>query len=81
MYLTLNLARVLAYREEGLVLSKKEGGEWALGCLPPEYRPLLRDALREYCEGAEISYDKDLAVRYAADMLTRIGTGGPQTGG
>ena len=27
MYLTLNLARVLAFREEGRVLSKKEGGE------------------------------------------------------
>ena len=27
MYLTLNLARVLAFREEGVVLSKKEGGE------------------------------------------------------
>lgn len=72
MYLTLNLTRVLAYREEGLVLSKKEGGEWALGCLPSEFRPLIEDALREYCESAETVYDKALAGRYAAYMLERI---------
>lgn len=72
LYLTLNLARVLAYREEGLVLSKKEGAEWALERLPAEYHPLLRDALREYTEGADAVYDKDLARRYAEYMLRRI---------
>ncbi len=30
MYLTLNLARVLAFLQDGSVLSKKEGGEWGL---------------------------------------------------
>lgn len=30
MYLTLNLCRVLAYKKEGLILSKQEGGEWAM---------------------------------------------------
>lgn len=75
MYLTLNLARVLAYREEGLVLSKKEGAEWALRKLPAEYRPLIEDALREYSESAEIVYDKALAVRYAAYAVERIRQG------
>ena len=72
MYLTLNLARVLAYCKEGLVLSKKEGGEWALNNLPDEYHALVRDALREYQDGADISYDTDCAVRYAKDLLNRI---------
>ena len=72
MYLTLNLARVLAYREEGLVLSKKEGGEWALGRLPAEYRPLIGDALREYTESAVIVYDKELARRCAEYVIGRI---------
>ena len=48
LYLTLNLARVLAFSEEGLVLSKKEGAEWALARVPTDYAPLLRQALREY---------------------------------
>ena len=72
MYLTLNLARVLAYREEGLVLSKREGGEWALRNLPAEYRPLVADALREYTENAKPAYDEALARRYAGYMIGRI---------
>lgn len=73
MYLTLNLARVLAYKEEGLVLSKKEGGEWALEHLSEEFHPLIRDALREYAENAGIVYDESLARRYAEYALKRIG--------
>ena len=72
MYLTLNLARVLAYKEEGLVLSKKEGGEWAQEHLPAEYKPLILDALREYAEGSPVAYDTALATRYAAYMVQRI---------
>ena len=74
MYLTLNLARVLAYRNEGLVLSKKEGGEWGMKNLPEEYKGLISDALREYTEGTEIIYDKEIAKRYADHILTRIRT-------
>ncbi len=72
MYLVLNLARALAYKEEGLVLSKKEGGEWAARCLPPEYRPLVANALREYTESADVAYDTALAGRYAGYVLRRI---------
>ena len=72
MYLTLNLARVLAYGSEGLILSKKEGGAWALDRLPPEYHPLIRDALREYTESAPVVYDEALAKRYAAYAVGRI---------
>ena len=72
MYLTLNLARVLAYKEKGLVLSKKEGGEWAIDNLPAEYRPLITDALREYSENADVAYDQALAGRYAEYMTDRI---------
>ena len=72
MYLTLNLARVMAFREEGLVFSKKEGGEWALSRLPAEYHPLIRDALREYTGNAAAACDAGLAERYAAYAVRRI---------
>ena len=72
MYLTLNLARVLAYTEKGLILSKKEGGEWAIENLPPEYRPLIRDALREYTQSASVVYEEALAQKYAAYVMGRI---------
>ena len=72
MYLTLNLARVLAYKKEGLVLSKEEGGEWAVKNLPPEYHPLVKAAMREYAGGTGIVYHEIQARRYAAYMIKLI---------
>ncbi|MCR5406028.1 MAG: DUF4111 domain-containing protein [Lachnospiraceae bacterium] len=72
MYLILNLARVLAYMKDGLVLSKKEGGEWALNRLPEMYHSLIQAALREYAEGIDMSYDTDLAKDYAGYMVGQI---------
>ena len=72
MYLILNLARVLAYKEEGLVLSKKEGGEWALKKLPTELHHLIQDALSEYSDSGHPVYDKKLAKKYAKYMIKRI---------
>ena len=72
MYLILNLARVYAFLEEKLILSKKEGGEWALLNLPAKYHPLIQNALKEYTEGIVTSYDIQLAVDYAKYMLGYI---------
>ena len=72
MYLTLNLARVLAWKEAGLVLSKKEGGEWAIKNLPERYHPLILDAMREYAENADIVYNRELAESFAEYALQRI---------
>ena len=72
MYLILNLTRVLAYREEELVLSKKEGGVWALNKLPMEYRPLILNALREYSGNTDVVYDQTLARNYAEYVIDRI---------
>ena len=72
MYLTLNLARVLAYLKEDQVLSKQEGGEWGLRNLPEKYHGLLREVLKEY-RGGEPAYDVELAKEYAQFMLSEIG--------
>ena len=72
MYMILNLARVLAFRTEGAVLSKREGGLWGLENLPPEYHPLVRAALHEYEDGADVAYDPGPATDYAEYMLNRI---------
>ena len=71
MYLTLNLARVLAWQREGKVLSKQEGGEWGLTNLPEKYQGLLRDALSEY-HGEMPGYDICVAKDYAKYMLCLI---------
>ncbi len=72
MYLTLNLARVLAFLQDGSVLSKKEGGEWGLKNLPEKYHGLLREALSEY-RGETPGYDMSIAKGYAKEMLRLIG--------
>ena len=72
MYLVLNLARVLAYKNEQLILSKKEGGEWAIAHIPTEYHPLIEDAMNEYTEGVKPNYNIDLAKRYAEFMIAQL---------
>ena len=72
MYLTLNLVRVLAFAKDGLVLSKKEGGEWGLKNVPEEYHSLIEDALSEYGSSVVPQYDMELAVEYAEYMIQSI---------
>ncbi len=48
VYAVLNFCRVLAFIEQGLITSKREGGQWGLKNLPPEYKPVIQEALREY---------------------------------
>lgn len=72
MYLILNLARVLAYLKDELVLSKKEGGEWGINHIPEMYHGLMRDAMREYGEGTDITYNTDLAKDYAKYMVEQV---------
>ena len=73
-YLTLNLARALAYAQESLILSKREGGEWALEKIPDRFAPVVREALREY-GGGEAARGGDAAKEYARYMLGRIRDG------
>lgn len=72
MYLTLNLARVLAYCKDKLILSKKEGGEWGLDNLSDKYHDMISTALREYAEGTNLVYNMDIAKDYAEYMVEQI---------
>jgi len=55
VYFALNLCRVLAYQEEGRLLSKQDGGEWGLKNLPEIYHPVVCSALAVYTQGGEIA--------------------------
>ena len=73
MYITLNLCRVLAYKKEGLILSKKEGGEWGLQHIAhPEYNALISEALKEYETCDIMSFSKKTAAEFAQFMLEQI---------
>lgn len=49
-YAVLNYCRVLAFIDEGLITSKREGGEWGLKNLSIQYHPLIQAALQEYAQ-------------------------------
>lgn len=73
MYIILNLCRVLAYKKERLILSKQEGGEWAIHYISnPEYKKMIISALEEYKTGNAMSINNTDAVKYAEYMLKHI---------
>lgn len=73
VYIILNLCRVLAYKAENLILSKQEGGQWALNRVTrPDFQKLISDALTEYQTGKPMTFDASSAVQFAEDMLRQI---------
>ena len=73
MYLTLNLCRVLAYKKEGLITSKQEGGEWGLKNIrKAEFQALIVAALREYQNNEAMVFDEVTAREFAEYMLGEV---------
>jgi len=73
MYMTLNLCRVLAYKTEKLIVSKQEGGEWAMKHISvPAYQKMILDALKEYKTGEAMEIDYVVASDFAEYMLQQI---------
>ena len=74
MYIVLNLCRVLGYVRDGLVLSKKTGGEWGVQNLPQPFAALAENTLRCYTADGEITADEDTLCRFADYMTETIKT-------
>ncbi|WP_229750518.1 aminoglycoside adenylyltransferase domain-containing protein [Paenibacillus nasutitermitis] len=48
VYVVLNLCRVLYFLKEGVISSKKEGGDWAVKLLPGAYSQLVQQCMSVY---------------------------------
>ncbi len=72
VYVTLNLCRALAYLQDGLVLPKKAGGQWALENLPAGRRALPAKALEAYAGGGTFFPSPEDAREFARAMLEKI---------
>ena len=72
VYIILNLCRVAAFLKHDLVISKKQGGEWALQNLSDKYHTLVLNALQSYEFGTEMNIDKEEAQGFADYMLYLI---------
>lgn len=71
-YIILNLCRVLAYKKDGLILSKLEGGEWGANNISEKYRGLIARALDDYTSDRIMEWDKGGLREYAEYMTDRI---------
>lgn len=71
VYCVLNLCRVLAYQQEGQVLSKEEGTLWGLQSLPEQFTPLLRAAGEAY-RGAAFSVEREAVVAFVRYMVRMV---------
>lgn len=72
VYIILNLCRVAAFLKNDLILSKKQGGEWALQNLSEKYHSLILKALQSYAIGNEMDINEEEAQEFAGDMLEMI---------
>jgi streptomycin 3"-adenylyltransferase len=80
VYNMLNLCRVYYYLAAGVICSKDEGGVWGTHNLPPEFRPLVRQALAVY-RGEQASVEADPAAlealaRWTLAEIERLAAGG-----
>ena len=71
-YIILNLCRVLAYLQDGVVLSKQQGGEWGIIHLDSCWEKLLRAALMDYAGHDNIDYSTFDLAAFADEMCMKI---------
>lgn len=72
VYFVLNLCRVWAYVQTEQVLSKRQGGAWAL-CRLPHFASLIQEALRCYAgEQDHMLAAQEALSQFAREMLARI---------
>lgn len=71
-YYILNLCRILAYLQDGLVLSKEQGGRWGIRNCDEEYGDLIQSALSAYLGTGQVQAAPSLIQSFASDMLKQI---------
>ncbi|MBX3080385.1 MAG: DUF4111 domain-containing protein [Anaerolineae bacterium] len=73
VYGVLNYCRILAYLEQGAVMSKSEGAQWGLTHLPALYGSLIQTALAKYTAlGTSYNVDAKLLKQFATYANTII---------
>lgn len=72
VYVILNLCRVLAYKNKGLILSKEQGGEWGIKNLPKQYISLINTALKDYKTEIDGTFDLEHSLNFCNYMLKTI---------
>lgn len=72
VYIVLNLCRVAAYIKEGLILSKKQGGEWGSKNLNSDYQSIIIPVLHSYQTNETMNIEKDKASDFCDYMFSIV---------
>jgi len=64
VYVILNLCRALAFVNDGLILSKEQGGKWGLLNLNNQFHTLISNALDSYTLNKEMIIDNEKAILF-----------------
>ena len=72
VYVLLNACRTYAYLLTGSVLSKLEGGEWAIQHLPDRFQPVLKTALQVYQSETDDRLVSREDARALADYMRQL---------
>jgi len=72
MYIVLNLCRVVAYIQNDLVLSKEQGGKWAIENLNSNYISIINRALESYRTDKIMNIKENEAKYFCDYMLSQV---------
>lgn len=72
-YAILNGCRILAYQDDGRILSKDEGGVWGLANMPASHHPLIALALKDYRTNHNPPFDPTAIGSFMTFAKKRIG--------
>ncbi|MBR6524846.1 MAG: DUF4111 domain-containing protein [Clostridia bacterium] len=72
IYIILTLCRAVAYKQENLVLSKVEGGEWAIRNMPSRFQAVIQAAVNAYREGREMYFDMEDAKEFCNVAISEM---------
>ncbi len=70
--LILNYCRTLAFLQQGLIISKEQGGRWGINHLPDAFRPLIQAAWEDYQIGKPFSGGREEVQNFLAKMEKQI---------
>lgn len=73
-YVILNLCRTAAYMQEGLILSKEQGGLWGIANLDDDFHMLIKKALESYQKNIEINITQTEAELFCQRLLVLVET-------
>jgi streptomycin 3"-adenylyltransferase len=73
IYTILNLCRVLYYLKEGVISSKREGGEWGIKTLDNKYTEIVSICTEKYLNNTKrLNIDNDILREFVHYMRTEI---------